>query len=76
MHVFLCVMGMLFYRYLFWRLRSFNLSGQRILSELEGIRISMVKQNGAKKVQLIFEEMTPLQLRLFSFLDLGRFIDT
>lgn len=73
-HVFLCVMGMLFYRYLFWKLRSFNLSGQRILEELGKIRVSIVRQNDSKKAQLVFEEMTPLQGRLFSFLNLGRFV--
>jgi transposase len=73
-HVFLCVMGMLFYRYLFWKLRSFRLSGQRILEELEGIRVSVVKQNGSNGT-LSFEEITSLQAKLFSFLDLGRFID-
>jgi transposase len=75
-HVFLCVMGMLFYRYLLWKLRRFKLSGQRIIEELEGIRICVVKQNGTGKGKLVFEEMTPLQARLFSFLDLGKFIDT
>jgi len=75
MHVFLCVMGMLFYRYLFWKLRGFKMSGQRILEELEEIRIGVVRQNKSGKGQLVFEEMTPLQMRLFSFLDLGRFIE-
>lgn len=74
-HVLLCVMGMLFYRYLFWKLKRFKLSGQRILEELERIRISVMKQNETKQVQLVFEEMTPLQARLFSFLDLCRFIN-
>ncbi len=75
-HVFLCVMGMLFYRYLFWKLRSFKLNGQKILEELKGIRLTVMKENSPKKVQLVFEEITPLQAKLFSFLDLGRFIDT
>jgi transposase len=74
-HVFLCVTGMLFYRYLFWKLRSFRLSGQRILEEFGRIRLAVIKENSSKKTQLVFEEMTPLQARLFSFLDLGRFID-
>lgn len=74
-HVFLCVMGMLFYRYLFWKLRGFKLSGQRILEELGRIRLTMVKKNGNRGAKLVFEEMTPLQARLSSFLDLSRFID-
>ena len=73
-HVFLCVMAMLFYRYLFWKLRKkFDLTGQRILEELKGVRLAVVKtDSGGPK--LVFEAMTPLQARLFSSLDLGRFI--
>jgi len=74
-HVLLCVMGMLFYRYLFWKLKKFKLSGQRILEELGGIRLTVVKENGNRGAKLVFEEMTPLQARLFSYLDLCRFIN-
>ncbi len=72
-HVFLCVTGMLFYRYLFWKLKSFKLSGEQILKELDGIRIALASKGDGKKAEFVFEEMTPLQARIFSFLDLGRF---
>lgn len=71
-HMFLCVMGMLFYRYLFWKLRDFKLTGERILKGLEGIRIAVVKDGN--KVELVFEQMNLLQVKLVSTLKLDRFI--
>lgn len=72
-HMFLCVMGMLLYRYLFWKLKDFKLTGERILKELEEIRLAVVK---GKKTRVVFEQMSPLQVRLLSELKLDRFMDT
>ena len=78
-HVFLCVMGMLFYRYLSWKVRKlkFKNSIKQLIKELEDIRVAFVKdKEHAKKAHIIIEEMTPKQARLFSVLDLGKFIKT
>lgn len=78
-HVFSCVMGMLFYRYLAWKVRKlrFRNSIKQLIKELEDIRVAFVKyKEHAKKVHIILEEMTPKQARLFSILDLGRFLKT
>jgi len=73
-HISVCVAGMLFYRYLFRHLEKFRLTGEQILKELDGIRLAAVKNAATGKVHLVFEDMTPIQAQLFSYLDLGRFV--
>lgn len=75
-HVFLCVMGLLFYRYLFWKVEKLGvkLPCERIVEELNGIRIAVVNDKSTG-ITLKVEKMTPVQARLFSVLDLGQFFD-
>ncbi|MBE0525243.1 MAG: IS1634 family transposase, partial [Methanosarcinales archaeon] len=70
-HSFLCVMGLVFYRYLLWKLEKQEemLSETRIIEELEKIRIALVKK-GNKKPQFMFETMGLDQMRLFTTLGL------
>ena len=42
--------------------------------ELEGIRIALAEDKGSRKCRLIVEDMNVKQARLFSLLDMGRFI--
>lgn len=72
-HVFLCVMGLLFYRYLLIELKEEQLSLPKLAELLDGIRLAVVQENG-KKAQIIIEEMTPEQARIFSKLKLDRFV--
>ena len=44
------------------------------MDELEGIRIALVEDKSGNKTKLVIEEMGTKQARLFSQLDLGRFI--
>ena len=71
-HVFLCVIGLVFYRYLLWKLKKTNemLSKTRVIEKLEGIRVALVESEdqGAK---LVFEQMDVDQMRLFTTLHLG-----
>jgi len=75
-HIFLCVIGMIFYRYLAWKCKHVRLSLRQLVEELGGIRLALVqwKTGGKGKVNLVVEEMDPKQARLFSLLDLGKFI--
>ena len=73
-HIFLCIMGMLFYRYLAWKCKTFHMSLRQLVDELEGIRIAIVEDKRGNKTKLVIEEMGTKQARLFSQLDLGRFI--
>ncbi len=70
-HIFLCVTGLVFYRYLMWKLKKQNetLSETKVIEELEKIRVTLVKkEDGTPKLK--FEEMDLDQMRLFSTLDL------
>ncbi len=73
-HIFLCIIGMIFYRYMAWKCKHLRLSIRRLLEALEGIRVAIVKQKSGGKVGIVLEEMDAKQARLFSLLDLGEFM--
>ncbi|MEW5937873.1 MAG: IS1634 family transposase, partial [Candidatus Thermoplasmatota archaeon] len=74
-HVFLCIVGLTMYRYLLWKLRDTEMSVYELDKALKGIRVGFVTLNGKeRKVQQIVEEMRPNAARVFSKLDIGRFV--
>jgi len=73
-HIFLCIIGMMFYRYLGWKCKYLGLSLKRLVEELGGIRLALVQGKTGGKVDLVVEEMDAKQARLFSLLDLGKFM--
>ena len=70
-HSFLCVMGLVFYRLLLWKLKKQEemLSETRVIEELEKIRVVLVKR-GDEEPQFMFETMGLDQMRLFTALGL------
>jgi transposase len=74
-HIFLCITGMLFYRYLAWKCKHFHLSLRRLVEELEGNRLALVKEKTNSKVKLVVEEMNSKQARLFSQLDMEVYME-
>ena len=74
-HVFLAIVGLLFYRYLAWRTKRFNLTLKKLIDNLTQIRIALVLDKTSNKYDIIVEEMTSIQASLFSFLDMGKYID-
>ncbi len=74
-HVFLAIVGLLFYRYLVWRTKRFNLTLKKLIDNLSQIRIALVLDKTSNKSDIIVEEMTSIQASLFSFLDMGKYID-
>jgi transposase len=76
-HVFICVMGLLFYRYIQWKLKRVGLtySTKELDEILKGIRLAMVI-NGAKKKKgnLVVEQMNKKEAKVFSALDMAEFI--
>jgi len=74
-HVFMCVMGLLFVRYISHKLRDLNISDEQIFRELAGIRVGLVSHDDLKNPQIVVEDMTPIQARIFSKLDLGRYVN-
>jgi transposase len=73
-HIFLCIVGLLFYRYLAWKCKHLRMSLKQLVEELEGIRIALAEDRKTQKCRLIVEGMNASQARSFSFLDIGRFI--
>lgn len=74
-HVFLCVMGMLFYRYLARRVKNLGLSIKELNHQLEGIRVAFLQNKETNQVNLVVEEMNVIQAKLFSVLELSDFMD-
>ena len=70
-HSFLCVMGLVFYRLLLWKLKKQEemLSETRVIEELEKIRVVLLKK-GDEEPQFMFETMGLDQMRLFTALGL------
>lgn len=72
-HVFLCVVGLLFYRYFIWKMKYLQISDSALLKALEGIRVALVsnkeKMNRAK---LVVEEMDYTQSQIFCKFDMGQ----
>jgi transposase len=73
-HVFLAIVGLLFYRFLAWKTRKYGLSLKGIIDSLSEIRITLVKDTKSNKSDIVLEEMNATQGSLFSFLNLGKFI--
>ena len=73
-HVFMCVMGLFFVRYISHKLRDLGISDEQIFNELSRIRVGLVTPNDLKRPQIVVEDMTPIQARIFSKLDLGRYL--
>jgi transposase len=74
-HVFLAIVGLLFYRYLAWKTKRFNLTLKKLIDNLSQIRIALVIDKTSNKSDMIVEEMTSIQASLFSFLGMGKYID-
>ncbi len=45
-HIFICILSMLLYRYMLWKLKSLNLSETQIVKELREMRLAFVKEKG------------------------------
>ena len=72
-HVFLCVMGILLVRYLQWELRELGLTVKQLMSALDGIKVVLVRDPEGQP-ELVLEQMRGDAARIFSRLNLGRFI--
>ena len=70
-HSFLCVIGLVFYRFLLWKLKKQNesISDTRVVEELEKIRVALVKRED-ERPNFVFENMDLDQMRLFTELRL------
>lgn len=73
-HVFLAIIGLLFYRYLAWETRRYGLSMRKLIEKLSEIRIAVVQEKDSKKSKIIVEEMDAKQASLFSFLNMEKYL--
>ncbi len=73
-HIFLCIVGMLFYRYLARKVNLMGLSIKQLEHSLERIRVAFVQNNESNKTVLVVEEMNSTQAKLFSGLGLSEFM--
>ena len=75
-HVFICLMGLLFYRYIQFKLRKAGLNHTtKELSEiLENIRLALVVTGNNKQGKFLIERMDPKEAAVFSTLRMGNYI--
>jgi len=76
-HVFICVMGLLFYRFVQWKLRREGLvfSTARLAESLDRIRIGFLMDgNRRKSGTIVVEKMDKEAAQVFSLLRLSEFI--
>ncbi len=71
-HIFICVLSMIMYRYMLWKLKELDLSEQRITEELKTMRLAFVKQKDSNSVKKVLENMTPEQIKIYSALHLEK----
>lgn len=75
-HVFLCVVGVVFLRYLLWRLKEEgkSVSDSALLERLDGVRIALVKVEGRHRGEFRMEELDVEEERLAKALKLAEFV--
>lgn len=71
-HVFICVLGLLLYRYLLWRIGE-KLSIPGMVDILGRIRLAVVASR-ERKPKIMLEEMDAEEARIFTKLNLSRYI--
>lgn len=73
-HIFVCVLSLMLYRYLLWKLKDLKMSEQTIVSELRNMRLGFVKQKDSNIVNKVLENMTPQQIMLYNALGLEKYL--
>jgi len=71
-HIFICVLSMVMYRYMLWKLKSLEMGENKITEELKNIRLAFIKEKETNSVKKVMENMTPEQVRLYSALNLEK----
>lgn len=72
-HIFICVLSLMLYRYMLWKLKDLKISEQTIVSELRNIRIGFIKQKDSNSIKQVLENMTPEQIKLYNSLKLEKY---
>jgi transposase len=72
-HIFLCVIGLLMYRFILIELAIKNISPARLVENLNQIKIAIVKTT-ENKADIVVEEMPKNAAKIFATLRLDRFV--
>ena len=73
-HIFICVLSMMMYRYMLWKLKGLKMSEQTVVNELRNMRLGFVKQKDSNAVNKVLENMTPEQIKLYAALGLEKYL--
>ena len=73
-HIFICVLSMILYRYTLWKLRDIKLSEGDITKMIRDMRMAFVKEANSNSVEKVLEHMTPEQIKIYTALNLDRYM--
>jgi len=73
-HIFICVLSMIMYRYMLWKLKSLEMSENKITEEIKNMRLAFIKEKESNSVKKVIENMTPEQIKLYSELELDKYL--
>jgi len=73
-HIFICVLSMVLYRYMLWKLKDFGLSELRVTKEIRDMKLAFVREEGSTSVKKVLETMTPEQIKIYAALRLDRYL--
>ena len=73
-HIFICVLSMVLYRYMQWKLKDMGLSENQLNDELRSMRLAFIKQEGSNSIRKVIENMSPEQIDIYSKLNLGKYM--
>lgn len=73
-HVFLCVIGILMFRYMMWKIEGLGLTDEEVLEALDGIEISLIQDKKRHRMRWIVNQLDLHQATIFTRLGLERFL--
>lgn len=73
-HLFICVLSIMLYRYMLWKLKHLNMSEKTIVKELKELRLGFVKRGDSNLVNKVLENMTPEQIDIYNALELKKYV--
>ena len=66
--------GVLFLRYMMWKLRDLYLSVHDTIESLEGIQVSLTKYKNSNRAKWVVDDIDIIQAAIFSRLNLQEFL--
>ena len=73
-HVFLCLLGVVFYRYVLWKIRDLGVSEEEFLNAMDDIQVSLVSDGKKHRAYWVVNQMNVVQASIFTTLNMGRFL--